>query len=691
MNVKKTILVALFMISFSQFSKAQVATDSIKTNQLQEVIVIGTRTERNVATLPLPTQIISGESIKNSGLSRLNEIIQEQTGLTTTTNFGGGEGLQIQGLNDAYVLILLDGHPLIGRSAGTLDLSRITLNNIERIEIVKGASSSLYGSEALGGVINIITKKPLIPENVKGNINYKIATFRTQDVSTSLEFGQKKIGVELFGNFLKTEGYNLSDNDYLQTIEPFFNFTFHPKVKINYSDKIKIFLNSRIYAQNQDNKAKIANEKYIGKSNTDEWNNSIVVNQKVSNKLKLVYDLYATNYKAYEYLNSQENKQFEESKYNQAFYRLEVRSNYQFGKNTLSTGIGINDESLDRTNFAKLARLNSEYVFGQFEWFIQEKWNVLAGFRYDHHHQYQSQFSPKIAVNYKLNDNFSLKTSLGYGYKAPDLRQLYFDFTNSSVGYTVLGYQVAQEKLALLQSQGQILFTNSFTFSKPLLPESSLNVNFGGYYKKTNWTFDYNLFYNVIKNLIDTRAIAQKTNGQNVFSYFNLNKIFTYGLEFNTAYQFNSNLSISAGYQYLIAKDQTMVEKIERGEIFARDPISMSTFKLKPGHYFGLYNRSKHTANFKINYLIPYINTSVNARVFYKSDYGINDTNNNSILDQFDEFVKGYFLTNIALNKDFTNQFAFQMGVNNLLDYTDKKNISNLPGRQFYTRVQFQF
>lgn len=691
MKFKKHILSLFVLVTISQLAMGQLATDSIKNNQLKEVVVTGTRTERNVATLPLPTQIITGESIKKTGLSRLNEIIQEQTGLITVPNFGGGEGIQIQGLNATYVMILIDGQPLFGRSAGTLDLSRITVNNIDRIEIIKGASSCLYGSEALAGVVNIITKKPIITDKLKGEMNYKLATFNTQDASTSFEYGKKKIGFELFGNYFKTEGYNLSESDFLKTVEPYYNYTFQPKVKINFSDKINILVNSRMYWQNQDYKAKIGTEKYRGESKINEWNNSIVVNQTVTEKFKLVYDLYATNYKANEYLNTENHLRFEDSKFNQWYYRPEIRSHYKMGKNTLSTGIGLNYETLDRTFFEKKASLNSEYIFGQLEWFLKEKWNVLAGFRYDNHHQYQSQFSPKIGINYKWNENFSIKTSIGYGYKAPDLRQLYFDFTNSSIGYTVLGYNVAEEKLASLKSQGQILITNGFHFSNTLKPESSVNINFGSYYKKNKLSFDYNFFYNTIKNLIDTRAIAQKTNGQNVFSYFNIDKIVTYGLELNSTYLANSKLSISVGYQYLIAKDQTIVEKLERGEVFARNPSTLSSFKLKPSDYFGLYNRSTHTANIKINYLFPSINASLNARIFYRSNYGIFDSNNNSILDKYDDFVEGYFLTNLALNKDFKYKISLQIGINNVLDYTDKKNIPNLPGRQYFARIQYHF
>merc|ERR1712224_608011 len=106
---------------------------------------------------------------------RLNDILNEQTGLVTIPDFGGGEGIQLQGLDSQYTLILVDGVPLVGRSAGTLDISRVTVGNIKQIEVVKGASSSLYGNDALGGVINIITEQPKY--GLKGNINYRAGAF----------------------------------------------------------------------------------------------------------------------------------------------------------------------------------------------------------------------------------------------------------------------------------------------------------------------------------------------------------------------------------------------------------------------------------------------------------------------------------------------------------------------------------
>ncbi|WP_448529361.1 TonB-dependent receptor plug domain-containing protein [Raineya sp.] len=684
-------LICVFQINLSVWAQQ---TDSLKQNQeIEQIVVTATRTERVIASLPLPTQIITAAAIQKTALSRLHEIIQEQTGLLTIPDFGGGEGVQMQGLDAAYTMILIDGQPLVGRRAGTLDLARISLHNIERIEIVKGASSSLYGSDALAGVINIITKKISTDSifRTNGAVSYRIANFGTHDASFNLQLSKNKIGIDLFGNFFASKGYNLSNNDYLQTVEPFRNFTFQPKLQLNFTEKWKIIFNNRFYTQNQDYKAIIQQERMKGESNTKEWNLSWLIEQKVSSHWKINYDFYGTNFRFDEYLNNSQNHLFEQNFYNQWFWRPEIRSYWHFSGNTLTSGIGLTHENLKRTYFSQTATLKAYYVFAQYEWFLKDKWNFLIGFRYDAQQQYQSQFSPKLALNYRLLKDWFVKTSLGYGYKAPDLRQLYFDFLNSAVGYAVFGYNVAESKIQTLQKQGQILFMRDANFSEPLKPESSLNYNLGTYFEQKTWHIDLNFFYNQIRNLIDTRVVAQLTNGQNVFSYFNINRIFTSGFELNLSYRPYENLNISLGYQYLTAKDWGIVEKIRNGQVFARNPETLASFKLQPSDYFGLFNRSKHLLNFKINYQIPQWQTNILARLFYRSKFGILDSNANGILDNYDNFVKGYFWVNLSISKYFMNKLSFQAGANNLFNFTDAENITNIAGRQFFAKMQFHF
>ena len=146
-------------------------------NKLNEVIISATKTNQTVNELPIPITIISEKEVQEFSASKLYDVITKQTGIVSVTTKTGTEGLQMQGLDASYTTFLIDGFPIIGRSFGTLDLNRISVADIERIEIVKGPSSSLYGSNALGGVINLISKKqvedgPIISTSLTIERNY---------------------------------------------------------------------------------------------------------------------------------------------------------------------------------------------------------------------------------------------------------------------------------------------------------------------------------------------------------------------------------------------------------------------------------------------------------------------------------------------------------------------------------------
>ncbi|WP_395061992.1 TonB-dependent receptor plug domain-containing protein [Flavobacterium sp.] len=690
MILKRNLNMVLFILSTTLFAQQNKVVDSIKTVQLDEVIITATRTERILSSLPLPITVITSEAIAKSGVSRLNEILNEQTGIILIPDESGFEGIQMQGLDAAYTMILIDGVPLVGRSSGVLDLSRIAVGNIDRIEIVKGASSALYGSEAMGGVINVITKKPK-KDRFSGMLSYRYATFNTNDINSNIIWKKNKFSVNLFANFYSSDGYDLDKTTPLQNVERFYNTTVQPKIVYDFSDNLKLIVSNRFYNQKMHNVALINSENYKGDASENEWNSQLKLEHKWNSKLFFEYELYVTNYKNDTFLNDQYNVFYDRTYYNQWLFRPEIRTTLSLNEDKITTGIGFNHETLDRTYFDSNVTFYSQYVFMQYDYNPNSKWNVLAGFRFDNHNQYASQWSPKLAVNYKFNSSFSLKSSIGYGYKAPDFRQLFFDFTNPQVGYTVLGYNVAENRLNELESQGQILFTTpGINFDNPLKAESAINFNFGTFYKKNKLKVEVNAFYNSITNLIDTRVIAQKTNGQNIFSYFNSSKIITYGLEYNTTYNFTKRFTISLGYQYLIAKDKSVLDDFEAHQ-FVRPSGSTQTIKISKSDYFGLYNRSKHTANIKFLYTIEKFKTDINLRVFYRSKYGLFDTNGNQILDKYDNFVNDYFLTNLSISKHIQDKITLQAGANNLLDFTNPDEIGNLSGRQLFARIQYNF
>ena len=683
-----------FLIFFLSYSQAQetkvVEKDSSKAEELNEVLVTATRTLRQLSSLPLPAQIVSKKDIKQSNSIRLGDILNEQTGLITVPDFGGGEGIQLQGLDSQYTLILVDGVPLIGRSAGTLDLNRITVGNIKQIEIVKGASSSLYGSEALGGVINIITEKP--KTGLESNVNYRLGAFNTNDISTTLNYKKDKLGVSGFLNRFSSDGYDLNDIDNLNTVDPYSNYTLNSKVTYNLTKDIKLFVSGRFYTQNQDF---IASDELQGESHINEWSGHLQLDHKYNKKWSSYFEFYATNYKADEFLDHSDGERFSDRFFNQTMIRPEFRATYAPNdKNTFICGLGLTHEALKRSDFSENPKFNSPYVYLQYDTNPSEKINILLGARFDYHNEYKSQLSPKGAIHYKISHSLAVKGSVGYGFKAPDFRQLYFNFTNANVGYTVLGYNAVPNAIAQLEEQNQIanILVSLSEFDNELSPESSIGTNIGIDYKLTyNLKFSINVFRNSIENLIDTKIIANKNNGQNVFSYFNVNEVYTQGLEFNTTWKPNEKLRVVGGYQLLYAKDKEAEEAFKNGKVFARENPNSPSFQLDKDDYFGLYNRSRHMANFKIFYTIPKWNLDTNIRTTYRSKYGLFDTNGNGYLDNYDNFVNGYTIIDFAINKTFYDNYLIGFGIDNIFNFTDTQNISNIAGRIIYGKLNIQF
>ena len=127
---------------------------------LDEVVVTASRREQLLADVTVPTEIVSREELEESGSSDLSSALIEHTGIQFDGGHPSGTGVMLQGIGTERVLVLLDGQPLYGRISGTLDLARIPTAIVERVEVVKGPQAALYGSEAMGGVINIVTRSP---------------------------------------------------------------------------------------------------------------------------------------------------------------------------------------------------------------------------------------------------------------------------------------------------------------------------------------------------------------------------------------------------------------------------------------------------------------------------------------------------------------------------------------------------
>ncbi len=646
--------------------------DSGKTQDLSEVVVSATRTSRQLKDVPMPVSVIKGEDIERMGALRLNEVLAEQTGIQVIQDHGSG--VQVQGLSTDYVLILIDGEPIVGRTKGNLDLSRLVVGNIERIEIVKGPSSSLFGSEAMGGVINIITKKA--KQYYTGSARARYRKYNTLDVSVESGKQGEKAGWYVFANRLSSDGYFAKGaaSTITKTVSPFVGYTLSGRLSYKFGAKTELVLNTRFFNEDQKNKKLInsngEDRMLAEKSNRKDFSFTPTFYWTIAPGKKLQIRNHITTFHTRTLYNYQDNGEvYDDSYFTQLFNRTEVQYDHRFNEQHLTTlGVGNVLEGVDATRYDSKNKFNQLYIFGQHQWQLLEDVNIVAGFRYDKHNQYADRFSPKLAAGWNINRIFSIQASVAGGYKAPTFEQLLLNFTNPTVGYTVLGANVAEEGIRRLQEEGQIqtILIDPSTI-KGIEAERSLAYNIG--FKITpspKILIQANLFRNNISNLIDFNTIAIKTNQGAIYSYFNRNQVFTQGIEASTYLKLPFNLELSAGYQYLDAKDAEVWNKIKEGKFYYRDPATNLDHKVKKESYGGLYNRSRHAGNIKLAYNNRQYDFDIAVRGVYRSRFGSGaDINGNAILDDDREYADGYTLWNVSARK-FFEHITVEGGINNI-------------------------
>ncbi|MEX2564910.1 MAG: TonB-dependent receptor [Cyclobacteriaceae bacterium] len=663
-----------------------------KIGQMGEVVVAATRTDRSVEDLPMPVTIITRKQIQETGGMRLSEVLREQTGLQVVGDHGAG--LQMQGLSSDYILILLDGEPLIGRTAGTFDLDRIAVSNIERIEVLRGPSSAIYGSEAMAGVINIITKKS--QERMAASLESRYRSFNTLDLSGEIGMNQNDWNLYAYFNRYSTDGFDLTPDVPGKTQSPYQANTVQFKIgKKTKKWDFKVY--SRFYGENSNNTMQVAGEGDPRLADMTAERLDLNLNPTISFRpndywlmtLRSMSSLFQTNtLTAFQ----EDGSILDEQDFKQQYHRTEFQTDHQLDpKQLITLGIGHLIETVEATRYDDNNRFDAGYLFLQHQWDPSDKWNMVTGVRGDLHSQYGERISPKISGMYKFNERFSWQLSLGAGFKAPDFRQLLLNFNNASAGYYVFGANLVQEGIKRLQSQGvvqQVLLDPS-QFGQ-LKAESSTAINTGFRWKiSDDLLFQGNFFQNNISNLIETAPVARLTSGQNAFSYFNIANVISRGAELDWTFRALENLQFSLGYMYLDTKDLDVLEKIDAGELFRRD-VQNRSLRIQRSDYGGLFNRSRHSGNVKITYQEPITGINMALRGIYRGKFGFGDVNGNLILDDPSEYAQGLISWNLSLNKTLKNGILVEAGGFNLFNQTTLYAPSN-PGRTLFIGMKLPF
>lgn len=636
--------------------------------------------------------------MERMGAMTLSDVLAEQTGLGIVNDHG--TGVQLQGLSPEYTLILIDGEPAVGRTSGTLELDRFLIGGLDQVEIVKGPSSSLYGSEAMGGVINLVTRRPVKP--FSASVYTRYGANQTLKAGAGVEARQGATALSLFADRTSSNGYDLTPETRSQTAPAYRAYTLQPKIVHSYADDSRLTLSARSYHEAQRNSAmfQYANDSTPAReraSQTDLGFNASL-EHRLSPSLDWTAKAYTTQFRTRMSVRLDSagtpghDSVVSSAIFDQRYHKVEtfVTARHAEWFTAIAGGGGAWETvRADRVEGGERAA-HSGFLFAQEEYARGTSLNLQASARVDAHRDYATTFSPRIVGMVRPLPWLAIRASAGKGFKAPTFQQLYMDFTNPTVGYSVFGSHGVSDAVDQLEAQGFIAERLQPLSNHALKPEHSVAFN-GGLEATIAGVFTArgNAFYNTVRDLIDSRPVARKTNGQNVHTYFNLNRIHTWGFEKELSYQPWKSLKLESGYQFLIARDDDVLDSIRSGRIFKVGGTGVVR-PVQMVEYGGLFNRSRHTGSVKATWETDIAGTdfTTSLRGLMRGRYGYADRNGNGILDADNEYEPGYTLWNLSFAIKPVKAVSLEARLDNMFDVT--RPLVPLPGRLFYAGIRVQ-
>ncbi|MEM7575570.1 MAG: TonB-dependent receptor [Bacteroidota bacterium] len=639
------------------FSQSDAAQDSIPWSiDLGDVVVTAQYTPGDQARSIQPITVVKAEEIVRQGFNNLAEVLTQQLNLRVGNDPILGNGLSIQGIGGQNIQVMIDGVPVVGRLGGNVDLSQISLENVAQVEILSGAQSARYGSNAAGGVINLISKRNQA-DNWRLELNGQLESIGIKRRAALLgrRFGQLQadIGVRWFEtDFGSTDSLRARRDVELangQTIservipwnpkEQFgltanlqYSFNDSSSVRYSYQDfEEELVLYGRVrrptfrpYSEDerytterQDHRLQFNHWFSLGGSNRLYIESVSAYNEFERRKLTERYEFE-------EDTSSLINSGLDTTNYRAILHRtilstrLRGRWDAQLGIEYLAengSGQRILDASQEDGQPADLRTisgwLGSRYRFSP-------NFELEGTLRFGHNNRYDYPVIPALNLRYQWQDNWQLRFGFAHGFRAPSVQELYFNFIDLN-HYIIGNINLKPEYSRHLDLQ----FSGSlFSF-----PDLDLKV-------------DARIFYNRIRNRITLAEFEQLR-----FNYQNVDQFQTHGLNLGFNYQIGKRLFFQLGTA-LTYLDNSLID----GETIDRF-------------------RSLVEFQSTLRYRIPAIEADFNIqhRHIGRQDRYFYDENDDLRLG----FIEDYDLLNLSLNRNFLqNRLSLGLGVKNLLDVT---------------------
>jgi len=531
MNILSSLVILLSVVfplkSFETNLLKDTVTPLNKEVNLNEIVITGTRTERRLSSVPILTTVIRNKEIRKSGAVSLLESLQDNIpGIVISPN-AMGNNMRIRGLNSRYILLLVDGERLVSEGAGgNINLDQIDVNNIERIEMVNGAESALYGSNAVGAVINIITRKPV--RKLESSANIIAQSHNTWDNKFTVSSRQDNLSAILDGFCNSSDGFGANGSSaYAARYRDWGS-----NLKVGYKPSERFLWNviSRFFRHESFNPAKSMDVKHPLNYNLTAGTNVSYFSADKTNALQLSlnWDKFF-NYNVMEKIHDQKKKQNTADYFTTRFSDT-YKSNDRW---EIIGGFEYNHES----NFAvktmgsepTTKALNDYNLFAQADWKIVNILDMVAGARYTYNDQFKSAFTPKVSFLYSLG-RLKLRGGIGTSFRAPTIKELYYDFDHQGMFWIYGNPDLKAEK--------------------GLYSSLSAENNLGGFNASISF------YHNHISDKITQYDVINKFGGDEKY-YKNVSSAALQGFDINLSYIFLHDWVMKGSYSYCDARDNS--------------------------------------------------------------------------------------------------------------------------------------
>ncbi len=399
--------------------------------QLDATVVTAARREQQLKDAVVPIELISREEIARSGASDVASVLIEQVGVQLEGGLPAGAGVQLQGLGTNRVLILVDGQPLVGRINGNLDLSRLPAANLERIEVIKGPQSTLYGSDAMGGVINLVTQRPRAGAT-DASLQLTGGSRSRMDAHGNVRGGTARVlgGVDVGVRSLElAPGISGALGSLAERVEV------TPQLRVNLTDAWRLDAGGLYITESQRYRVgqlfRFADRDQQTARMGATWQRGA---QKAS---ALVYQSRFDHLARSSTLDQPQSADGERDR--QVLRELELTYSGPVRGALLDAGLELRREEIvaDRIDGTRRA-FNAAEPFAQVT-VGGERLAVTPGARFTWNERWGSYATPRIAAMWRPTASLRVRATVGRGFRAPDFKELYLAFANAQVGYAVEG------------------------------------------------------------------------------------------------------------------------------------------------------------------------------------------------------------------------------------------------------------